>query len=323
MSDLPGVTSAAVSGEPAFGSGEGFTLLFTHYRVAGSPSIGQGNETIDQVVGAGYFETLRARLIQGRYFTDTDDASVPLVAIVNRTMASENFPGETAVGKHIVREWDPDHPIEIIGVVDDIKDGPLDLKPTAAVYRAFNQGPTLDFYVLLRTSQSEAATLPTMIKAIRSIDPALIVDEEETMSDRLNNSQSAYLHRSGARVIASFAVLALLLGSVGLYGVISYSVGQRRREIGVRMALGAQRGSVYRLILTEAAWLLTLGVAAGILSSFWLTALLRSILFRVSPWDPVTMLCVLCVLIPSALLASYIPARRAAAINPTEALRAE
>ena len=323
MSALPGVTSLGISRGVALGSGEGFSHLFAHYRVAGRAYVGVGDEAVDQVVSAGYFETLRARLLEGRFFLESDDTSEPDVAIINRTMAGQEFPGEDAIGKRIISQYDPDHPSEIIGVVDDIKDGPLDMKPTAAVYNPFNQNPTNDFYVTLRDSQSEKTILTSMVKTIHTIDAGLIADEEETMTDRINNSQTAYLHRSAAYVVAGFAGLALLLGTVGLYGVISYSVGQRTREIGVRMALGAQRHSVYRLVLTEAGWLTAFGVTGGVLSSLELTKLLRGMLFGVSPWDMETLFSVASTLVVSALFASYIPARRAASINPTEALRAE
>jgi macrolide transport system ATP-binding/permease protein len=323
MSALPGVTAVGVSAEPALGSGEAFSHLFAHFRVAGRAYVGEGNETLDLIASVGYFETLRARLIQGRYFTETDDASKPRVAIINRTMATQEFPGESAVGKHIINQYDPDHPMEIVGVVDDLKDGPLDMKATAAVYSPFNQDSRNDFYVTLRTAQSEQAMLPSMVRAVHQIDSGLIADGEETMTERINTSQSAYLHRSAAWVVGGFALLALLLGTVGLYGVISYSVGQRTREIGVRMALGAQRTSVYGLILREAVALAAFGIAGGILSSFAATRLLRSMLFGVSRWDAGTLLTTAFVLLVSALLASYIPARRAASINPMEALRAE
>jgi macrolide transport system ATP-binding/permease protein len=323
MSALPGVTSVGVSTEPAVGSGEGFSHLFTHYRVAGRASVGVGDEAFDQTASVGYLQTLRARLLHGRYFTDADDASKPGVAIINRTMARQEFPGEDAIGKRIISQYDPDHPSEIIGIVDDVKDGPLDLKPTAAVYNPFNQNPFNNFYVTVRTSQSEKAILPSLVKAVHAIDPGLIADEEESMTDRIDNSQTAYLHRSAAWVVTGFAGLALLLGTVGLYGVVSYSVGQRRREIGVRMALGAQRHSIYQLILTEAAWLAAFGVTGGVAGSLALTGLLRGMLFEVSPWDTETLLFVACVLVAAALLASYVPARRAASVNPTEALRTE
>jgi ABC-type antimicrobial peptide transport system permease subunit len=143
------------------------------------------------------------------------------------------------------------------------------------------------------------------------------------MAERINNSQSAYIHRSAAWLVAGFASLALLLGTVGLYGVVSYSVGQRTREIGVRMALGAQRATVYQLILKEACWLATLGITSGILCSLAAANLLRSLLFEVRPWDLATLLSVAFVLVAAAMIASYIPARRAASIDPTEALRSE
>jgi macrolide transport system ATP-binding/permease protein len=323
ISALPGVTSVGVSREPAVGSGEGYSHLFTHYRVAGRAYVGVGDEAFDQTVSVGYLETLRARLLHGRYFTDADNASRSGVAIINRTMARQEFPGEDAIGKRIISQYDPDHPSEIIGVVDDVKDGPLDMKPTAAVYNPFNQNPFNNFYVTLRTSQSEKAMLPSLVRAVHAIDPGLIADREESMADRIDNSQTAYLHRSAAWVVAGFAGLALLLGTVGLYGVISYSVSQRTREIGVRMALGAQRNSVYRLILTEAAWLAVFGVAGGMLCSAVATDLLRSMLFGVSRWDIGTMVSAAGVLLVSALLASYIPAHRAAAVDPVVALRSE
>jgi ABC-type antimicrobial peptide transport system permease subunit len=165
--------------------------------------------------------------------------------------------------------------------------------------------------------------LPAMVHAVHRIDSGLIANGEDTMADRIDNSQAAYLHRSAAWLVAGFAALALLLGTVGLYGVISYSVGQRMREIGVRMALGAQRWSVYRLILKEACSLAALGVAGGILCSVVVANLLRSLLFGVSPWDMTTLLSVGVVLAASTLAASYIPARRAASIDPAAALRAE
>src|ERR1700758_5505614 len=145
-----------------------------------------------------------------------------------------------------------------VGVVEDIKDGPLDMKPTPSVYEPLNQNPANDFYVTLRTSGSEEAILPSMVRAAHHAGSGLIADGEDSMTDRINNSEAAYLHRSAAWLVAAFAGLALLLGTIGLYGVISYSVGQRMREIGVRMALGAQRSSVYQLILKEACWLTAL-----------------------------------------------------------------
>jgi predicted permease len=323
MAALPGSLSVGESEEPAVDSGERYADSFAHFRVIGRSYVGQGDEADGRAISTGYFETLRARLLQGRFFREEDDASKPRVALINRTMVTQVFAGEDPLGKTIVSEFDKDHPIKVIGVVDDIMDGPLDRKPTAAVYEPLNQNPTNDFYVTLRTSASEEAMLPVMVHAVHRIDSGLIANGEDTMAGRINNSQAAYLHRSAAWVVAGFAALALLLGTIGLYGVISYSVGQRTREIGVRMALGAQRSSVYQLILKEACWLAALGVAGGVFCSVLVANLLRSLLFAVRPWDMTTLLSVGLVLCVTTLIASYFPARRAASIEPAEALRAE
>jgi predicted permease len=323
VSTLPGVKSVGVSENLAVEGGETFKARFSHYCVFGRYCAGEGEEAVSQVAGVGYFETLEARLMRGRYFTEADDASKPLVAVINRTMANSDFPSEDPVGKRIVDQYDKEHPVEIIGVVDDLKDGPLDMKPTPAVYIPFNQFPQNNFYVTVRTSNAERAMLRPVADAIRPIHGNLILDGEDTMMDRINTSQSAYLHRSTAAIVAGFAALALLLGTVGLYGVVAYSVSRRTREIGVRMALGAQRGSVYGLILREAFRLALAGLAGGVAVSLVVAGLLRSMLFGVSAWDTGTLLSVAGVLVASALLASFIPARRAASIHPTQALRAE
>ena len=322
LAALPGVTSVGISNRLAVGDGDGWA----HYRVFGRPHLDDGEEAIERTASVGYFETLQTRLLQGRYFTEADDASKPPVVVITQTMAKRSFPAEDPIGKRIVSQYDKNRPYEVIGVVDDLREGPLDsVLPQAAVYSAFNQNPAQGFFVTLRSSQSESedALLHPMVNAIHQIDAGLIADEEDTMTARIGNSQTAYLHRSAAWIVAAFAALALLLGTLGLYGVISYSVGQRAREIGVRMALGAQRASIYQLILKEAVTLTTIGIAGGVLCSLAVSRLLRSMLFGVSPWDIGALVSVAFVLVASALLASYIPAHRAASINPTEALRAE
>ena len=212
---------------------------------------------------------------------------------------------------------------EIIGVVDDIREGSLDSEIWPAEYLPFNQSPDTFFGVVVRTSQAEQSVLPTLDAAIHQIDPDLGTVGEQTMTERINDSQTAYLHRSSAWLVGGFAALALLLGVVGLYGVIAYSVSQRTREIGVRMALGAQRSSVYKLILKEAGWLTGIGIAVGLVCSVAAATLMRGLLFGTEAWDVPTLAAVAAVLAVSALLASYIPARRAAKVDPMVALRYE
>jgi predicted permease len=318
---LPSVTEAAVSAEPLIASGEGFKRTMAHYRAVGRPVVGLGPEPMDEIVSVGYFEMLGARLIAGRTFTETDDASRERCAVVNRTLAKELFPGEDAVGKQIVSAFDPEHPVEVVGVIDDIKDGALDLRAIPAVYSPFNQMPIGDFYVTIRASQAPKSLLTAMVKAVHQMDPSLIANEEETMAARINSSEAVYLHRSAAWIVAGYAVLALMLGTVGLYSVISYSVSQRTREIGVRIAVGAPRPAVYGLILGQAARSVIAGLAGGLLCSFGLTAFLRAMLFGVGSWDSQIVVAVVCTLSAAALLASFVPAHRAASTEPNVALR--
>jgi ABC-type antimicrobial peptide transport system permease subunit len=191
------------------------------------------------------------------------------------------------------------------------------------VYTAYNQIPDSDIFVTLRTSNSNENLLRSMAKVIHQIDSRIVADGADTMQSRINHTPSAYLHRAAAWIVAGFASLALLLGSVGTYGVVSYSVGQRTREMGVRMALGAQRGSIYRMVLMEGGRLVVIGTLGGLVCSFVVTRLLRSLLFGISRWDAGTLVAVTVILVSAALAASYVPARRAASIDPAKALRAE
>ncbi|HYK34585.1 ABC transporter permease [Alloacidobacterium sp.] len=318
VSSLPGVKSVGISSTLPIGDGDGTA----GFRVVGRPYHGEHMEVAIRKVSSGYFQTLHAQLLQGRYFREDEDKSKPEVVIISETMAKQYFRGENPVGMAISM-GDSDPHIEIVGVVKDLQEGQLDANPRAAMYVPYNQGPSSFFSLVVRTSQSEQAILPSLTSTIHQIDPMLATFEPSTMAERIHDSPSAYLHRSAAWLVGGFAALALLLGVVGLYGVIAYSVSQRTREIGVRMALGAQRGSVYRLVLGEAGWLTLLGIAAGLVVSLAATMLMRKLLFGVRAWDVPTLVTVAVVLGACALLASYLPARRAASVNPVEALRAE
>jgi macrolide transport system ATP-binding/permease protein len=314
-----GVQSVAVTHQmPVDSTGGGSTS----FLIIGRGMHSEGNEANARQVSAGYFQTLRARLVRGRYFQEWEDASKPRVMIINRAFARRYFPGEDPIGKEI--RFDASEPvIEIVGLVDDIKEGPLDKQVQPAIYTPFDQGAEGNFYVVVRTGQQPQAVLSTLVATIHQIGPAVMTSHAETMTERIDQSESASLHRSSAWVVGGFAAMALLLGVVGLSGVIAYSVSQRTREIGVRMALGAQRSTVCRMVLREALRLTVMGIGAGVVGSLATATLLRPLLFGVRPWDGTTLSGVAMLLGVAAMLASYLPARRAASVNPVEALRAE
>lgn len=293
-------------------------------RVVGRPYDPKQSEVNQRDVSTTYFKTLQAKLLRGRYFSETDDTSRPGVVIINQTLAKKYFSSEDPVGRKIGdADLSPESIKEIVGVVEDIKEGSLESEVWPAVYYPQNQNPDSYFSLIVRTSQSEQSLLPTLSAIVHQIDPNIATREGATMSDRINDSPPAYLHRSSAVLVGIFAAIALLLGVVGLYGVISYSVSQRTREIAVRMALGAQRGTVYQLILREAALLTGVGIITGLVGSMASATLVRTLLFGTQTWDLPTLLSVTAMLLVSAFLGSYVPARRAAAVNPIEGLRSE
>jgi predicted permease len=316
--NLPGVESVAISSLLPVRGGNTMWI-----RVLGHPFHGEHNEVGYRQVSSGYFTTLRAKLLHGRYFTEADDASKPPVVIIDRALAEKYFPGEDPVGKQMAYAGATSPPMQVVGIVEDIKEGPLDETTWPTMYVAYSQDPDDHFSLVVRTSKGEHALLPTLATTIRRIDPSIATFDPRTMRDRIDNTQAAYLRRCSAWLAGGFALLALLLGAAGLYGVIAYSVSRRTREIGVRMALGAQPRAVYRLILKEAGWLIAAGIAIGLACSLAAATLLRGLLFGVRAADPGTLAEVAAVLGVAALLASYIPARRAASVNPVEALRAE
>ena len=291
----------------------------TTFEIVEKPTIGAPHEANARQVSPDYFTTLRARLLRGRFFTAQDNASKPRVVIINRTLARMFFGAEDPIGKHIAS----DPKAEIVGLVDDVKEGPLDLATRPALYTPFDQEPDNSFFVMMRTSQAASSALPMLEDLIHGIDHNLFFSEAASMSERIQQSSAAYLHRSSASLVGGFAGLALLLSAVGMYGVLSYSVSQRTREIGVRMALGAQRGSVYRLILREAGWLTAVGIVAGMVCAAGCAMLMRSLLYGVTAVDLPTMISVAGILAACAFVASYLPARRAASVHPMDALRAE
>ena len=317
---MPGVSSAGIARRGVPLDGNGNTIWF---RVLGRPWHGEHFEAPSRSVSPGYFTTLGAKLARGRYFRLDEEPSKPRVAIVNQTMVRKYFPGEDPIGKQLAYVSIPGAPLEIVGIVEDIKEGPLDEAIPPVLYIPFLQELQNNFTLVVRTGQSEQSLVPALAALIRQIDPVIVTYRGVMMSDKIHDSQSAYLHRSSAWLVGGFAGLALLLGVVGLYGVIAYSVSRRTREIGIRMALGARRSTVYGLILKEAGRLAAFGIVVGLVSSLAASTLMGTLLFQVRSWDVTTLAGVGAILTVCALLASFLPARRAAAVNPTDALRSE
>jgi macrolide transport system ATP-binding/permease protein len=317
LATLPGVRSVGISSRRPLVGGNTMWI-----RIAGREYHGEHNEVHYREVTPGYFNALGARLVRGRYFREDDDASKPLVLIINRTFARKYFTDQDPLAQQLLYAPPTTQPaMSIIGVVDDIKEASLDAATPPTIYVPFAQDPTNGFSVFVRTTQSEESVLTTTASAIHEIDPGLPVFGASTMRALVDDSQAVYMRRSSATLVSGFAAIAWLLGVVGLYGVVAYSVSQRTREIGVRVALGAQRTAIYRLVLREAGWLTIVGVVAGAGSAVAAASLIRGLLFGVSSWDLPTLLSVPFVLGLSALSACYMPARRAASVNPIEALR--
>jgi len=288
------------------------------------PYHGEHNDVDERHVSPAYLSTLKAPLLRGRLFTEADDTSTPGVAVINQELARRFFPGENPLGQKIAddeggkpSEW------EIVGVVDDVREGPLDAPISPTEYFPLNQIHDHSFSLAVRTSQDPATLLPVLVSTLHQIDLNLGVSDEAAMEDEISSTQAALLHRFSASLVGGFAAAALLLGVVGLYGVIAYSVSQRTREIGIRMALGAQRSSVYALVMRQAGWLTVAGIAIGLVCSVGASLLIRKLLFGVQAWDVATLASVALLLAVASLAASFVPARRAASVNPTDALRAE
>ncbi len=317
---LPGVESSGITSVPPVS----FDGPIDWLRFVGRPYEGEHNVVNHRDVTADYMRTLQAKLLRGRFFTSGDDETHPKVAIINRALAKLYYPGQDPIGQRFGNnDLAPESIKEIVGVVDDIREGPLDSEIRPAVYEPIDQNESNSFTLVARTGPSEGSMLPTLVSAVQSVNAGVGTADPIGMEERIRVGPTAYVHRSAAWLVGGFAVLAFVLSVTGVYGVIAYSVGQRTREIGIRMALGAGRDSVYKLVLREAGWLAIFGVALGVACSVGAATLMHKLLFATPAWDAATLAAVAIVLGAAAMLASYIPAHRAAYVNPVEALRAE
>ena len=291
--------------------------------VEGQPPVRAGSApgALTSVISPGYLQAIGARLVRGRDFADQDDASARPVAIVNETFARRFWPGEDAIGRRFSL-WKEDAPkLQVIGIVRDGKYTSLAEDPKPFVYRALFQTYIGSTSVVVRANGDAPRLLPAIRAVLRELDPQLPLASARTLSERLGGALLPA--RLGAAVLGSFGVLALALAAIGIYGVTSYAVSWRTREIGVRMALGAERGDVLRLVVGGGVALTLLGAAIGMSAALLLTRLMRRFLFGVSSADELTYALVGALLVGVAYLACYLPARRAARTDPVLALRAE
>jgi predicted permease len=323
LNDLPGVESAGLGSDlPWTGYDEnvgGFTIE------GKKPPAGQEFHARYHFTTPGYFSALGIPLLAGRFFTPADKPGIPEVIIINRSMAQKYWPGENVIGKRMSFE---DHPksdkdwITVVGVVGDVKDQPNSAAAQPALwFPAIQELWTTDMSVVIRTRTDPRLMADALRNQVHRLNPALAVADIESMDQVADSSVST--PRFAFALIGLFAGLAIVLAGVGTYGVISYSVSQRTPELGIRMALGAVRSDVMGLVLSHAAKLAGVGTALGVLAAFALARLLKSLVFGVSTSDPVTFAAVAVMVVGVALLAGYIPALRATATDPMNALRAE
>lgn len=316
---VAGVTSNSVV--PLTGGGASIRFV-----IEGRPvETGHENECNIRDVGANYFSVMKIPLLAGRLFTDSADTDrTPKHVIVNQAWAKQYFNGEDPLGKRIRFTYAPTQPYrEIVGVVGNTAEAGLDGPDEPSLFLPFAEDTNPFIPYIVRTGGNPANAVSAVRAALHALDPQLALIQPFTMDQIIDQSPSVFLRRYPAFLIGSFAALALVLALVGLYGLISYSVAHRTRELGIRIALGAGHYDIMRLVLGEGARLTMMGVVAGLAAALGLTQLMRSLLFGVNAVDPVTFATVAVVLALVAIVACYIPARRAMRTDPAATLRYE
>jgi predicted permease len=295
------------------------------FRIANAPALPPGrNNTADYVtVSPNYFHVVGIPLLRGRYFSRQDEMSTPEVAIISETLARLYFPHQNPLGRQLIFGFPPDGDVkrEIVGVVGDVRDAALNQVPGPILYVPFAQAPLWGVGLVVKTSSTAEAATRTIRQEVREVDRDLPVTDVEWMSAVVDTSLAQTRLRTW--LLGLFGAIALTLAAVGIFGVISYSVSCRTREFGIRMALGATRREISQLVLKEALRLALAGVAAGTVAALGLAQLISSLLYGVRPRDPVTLIVLPLLLTGVALLAAYLPARRATKVDPMAALRHE
>jgi len=273
------------------------------------------------VVSPGYFQTMRTPMLSGRDFSPQDRFGTPSVLVVNRAFADRFLAGRNPIGQKLNVCWTVPNPVEIVGIVADARQTELKSAPNPTIFLANTQAPMYFAHLVVRTRNDPRRMARAVEAAIHRVDPDQAMSDVKTMDDVFSDSVSR--PRFQMALLLVFAGIAVLLATIGVYGVVSYAVSQRTQEIGIRMAIGARSADVSQLVLREGLWVGGLGVAVGLLAAVASTRVLRSLLFEVEPTDAVTLCAVAGLLLVVALAATVFPARRASKVDPMVALRYE
>jgi predicted permease len=317
---LPGVRAVALARYTPFGYNNDIEYARPEIVIGSVPENGVG--CFNNIVTPSYFATMGMTILEGRGFADSDDETARKVAVVTRQFAKRLWPNESAIGKRFRIEKDGPW-LEIVGVSNDIQYFSIGETPRPFFFRPYAQAYRSQFTVTVQTATDPIALIPTLRATFTSLDPELAVYDVRSFEDHMANGRALLGTRVGAVFAAVFGALALALAAVGLYGLMSYAVAQRTREIGIRVALGARTGTVLRLVLTQGLFIACVGVAGGIVVTMFVTGLLSRILYGVAPHDPTIFVGVAVTLAAVGAIASLLPARRAARVDPLIALRAD
>ncbi|MFN0107536.1 MAG: ABC transporter permease [Blastocatellia bacterium] len=314
---LPGVNSVAYAQCVPLTGQENNTA----FQIVGDAASGEKPSAQLRFVSADYFQTLNIPLVNGRAFTERDNPQSPSVALVNEAFVREHFNGANPIGKKLKMGWGGEAPKEIVGVVSNVRHRSLSDAVRAEMYVPQSQFANAGITLIARTMVAPESLVNAVKEQVRALDPELPMTAIKTLA--AYRQEALALPRFNAFLLTVFALLALMLTLVGLYGVMSYSVTQRTQEIGIRMALGAQAGDVLRMIVGKGMKLVAIGVLFGLVGALALTRLLRNWLYGVTATDPLTFVVIALLLIGVALVACWIPARRATQVDPMIALRCD
>jgi predicted permease len=321
LRNLPGVLDVGQTSAIPVSGGRGTIRFVVEGRAI---ALGQEDECQIMTVSTGYFSSLKIPLADGRFFSENDSKDAPGTAVVSRAFVKAYLPGENPIGKRIRFTYSAQNPfLQIVGVAGDTASIDLATPPPPIIYTPNDQDPSTFLNYMVRTAGQPVAFVGAARAALQGMDPQLPMIQPQSLEEVADQSPSVFLRRYPSYLIGCFAALALILAIVGLYGLISHLVLQRTREIGIRVAMGAQRGDILRMVLRQGIRAAVAGVAIGIIAGLALTRLLSSLLFGVTPGDWLTFVSVSLLMLVIALAACAIPARRATLVDPIVALHYE